>query len=78
MLRFSAILVFFILVFFAGIFSFAGEIDEGFRDLNLQEQWSGDFDGMAKRKVIRVLVVHNKMLYFIDKGNSYFLINYLG
>jgi membrane-bound lytic murein transglycosylase MltF len=55
-------------VFFAGISSFASEIEERFGDLHLQEQWSGDFDDMAKRQVIRVLVVHNKMLYFLDKG----------
>ncbi|WP_319548924.1 lytic transglycosylase F [Desulfogranum marinum] len=49
---------------------FGGEIEEGFGDLHLAEQWSGDFDGMVERKLIRVLVVHNKMLYFLDQGRQ--------
>jgi len=36
--------------------------------LGASEKWSGDFDGMAERRVIRVLVVHNKMMFFFDKG----------
>ena len=31
-------------------------------------KWTGDFDGMAERRLIRVLTVYNKTLYFIDKG----------
>jgi membrane-bound lytic murein transglycosylase MltF len=30
--------------------------------------WTGDFDGMKQRRLIRVLVVYNKTNYFIDKG----------
>ena len=30
--------------------------------------WTGDFDGMKKRRLIRVLVVYNKTNYFIDRG----------
>jgi len=30
--------------------------------------FTGDFDGMKKRRLIRVLVVYNKTNYFIDKG----------
>jgi membrane-bound lytic murein transglycosylase MltF len=30
--------------------------------------WTGDFDGMAERRVIRALVVHNKMFFFLDQG----------
>ena len=32
--------------------------------------WKGDLDGMAKRRVIRALVVYSKMLYFIDRGTQ--------
>jgi membrane-bound lytic murein transglycosylase MltF len=32
--------------------------------------WTGDFDGMTQRRVIRALVVHSKMFYFIDKGQE--------
>jgi membrane-bound lytic murein transglycosylase MltF len=30
--------------------------------------WTGDFDGMKQRRMVRVLVVYNKTNYFIDKG----------
>jgi membrane-bound lytic murein transglycosylase MltF len=31
-------------------------------------KWTGDFDGMVKRRVIRVLVAQSKTYYFVDKG----------
>ena len=33
--------------------------------------WKGDLGGMAKRRVIRALVVYDKMLYFIDRGTQH-------
>jgi membrane-bound lytic murein transglycosylase MltF len=30
--------------------------------------WTGDFDGMAERRLIRALVVYNQMMFFPDKG----------
>jgi membrane-bound lytic murein transglycosylase MltF len=36
----------------------------------LQEKWTGDFDGMTERRMIRVLVVHNKMMFFLDGGRQ--------
>ncbi len=39
------------------------------------EPWTGDFDGMVKRRVIRALVVYNRTQYFFDglrpRGLSY-------
>ena len=32
----------------------------------LHEKWTGDFDGMVKRRKIRALVTFNKMFYFLD------------
>jgi membrane-bound lytic murein transglycosylase MltF len=32
--------------------------------------WVGDFDGMAKRRIIRALVVYSKTFYFLDKGRQ--------
>jgi membrane-bound lytic murein transglycosylase MltF len=32
--------------------------------------WTGDYDGMLKRRRIRVLVVSNKALYFVDGGTQ--------
>lgn len=40
-------------------------------NLQMTEQWSGDYDGMVERRVIRVLVVPNKMSYFVDQGRHY-------
>ena len=34
----------------------------------LQKPWTGDLDGMIKRRIIRVLVVNSKTFYFHDKG----------
>jgi membrane-bound lytic murein transglycosylase MltF len=31
-------------------------------------KWTGDFDGMVRRRLIRVLTVYSKTLYFVDKG----------
>ena len=30
--------------------------------------WTGDFDGMVKRRVIRVLVPYSKTYYFVDRA----------
>ena len=30
--------------------------------------WTGDFDGMIKRRVIRILVPYSKTYYFVDRG----------
>lgn len=32
--------------------------------------WTGDLDGMIKRRQVRVLVPYNKTLYFLDKGGT--------
>ena len=66
-LRNNSILMLVALVLLTSVHGFAGELEEKFGYLQLK-QWTGDFDGMAERKVLRVLVVHNKMLYFLDQG----------
>jgi membrane-bound lytic murein transglycosylase MltF len=32
------------------------------------ERWTGDLDQMIKRRFIRILVVHSKTFFFVDKG----------
>jgi len=44
-----------------------GEIET---NLPLPEAWIGDLDGMLERRMVRVLVPYNKMLYFHDKGRE--------
>jgi ABC-type amino acid transport substrate-binding protein len=34
------------------------------------EKWSGDLEGMIKRRMIRVLVVYSKTFFFVDKGTQ--------
>jgi membrane-bound lytic murein transglycosylase MltF len=34
------------------------------------QRWTGDFDGMAKRHVIRALVINSKTGFFYDKGRA--------
>jgi membrane-bound lytic murein transglycosylase MltF len=36
----------------------------------IAKKWTGDFDEMVKRRVIRVLVVYSKTFYFLDKGTE--------
>lgn len=67
------VICFVIFVFMPSIpFAHADEVK---KMLKLNEVWTGDFDGMVKRRVIRALVVPNKMLYFLDgvtqRGISY-------
>lgn len=35
------------------------------------EPWTGDLDGMMKRRVVRFLVPYSKTVYFIDKGQQF-------
>jgi membrane-bound lytic murein transglycosylase MltF len=34
------------------------------------ERWTGDFDGMVERRLIRALVVYSKTFYFLDGGEQ--------
>ncbi|MBW1998167.1 MAG: lytic transglycosylase F [Deltaproteobacteria bacterium] len=58
------------------VFSFFSPVkaadDEGTLrdDLNLDRKWIGDFDGMVKRRMIRVLVTFSKTNYFLDGGTQ--------
>ncbi len=36
--------------------------------------WTGDFDGMVKRRQIRVLTTYSKTLYFVDRGEQHGLV----
>jgi membrane-bound lytic murein transglycosylase MltF len=41
------------------------------RHVDIQEKsWTGDFDSMLKRRLIRVLVPYSRSLYFNDKGRE--------
>ena len=44
------------------------ETNDFIQQWQIDKQWTGDFDGMVKRRMIRVLVVHNKMMFFFDKA----------
>ena len=37
----------------------------------IAKKWTGDFDDMVKRRVIRVLVVYSKTFYFLDRGSEH-------
>jgi len=36
----------------------------------ITEKWTGDFDGMVERRLIRVLTVYSKTFFFVDKGTQ--------
>lgn len=41
------------------------------RQLNLTSKpWTGDFDQMLERRIIRIYVPYSRSLYFIDKGRE--------
>jgi hypothetical protein len=43
-------------------------------ELNIEvkfQKWTGDLDGMIKRRYIRTLVVYNKTNYSVDKGTQH-------
>jgi hypothetical protein len=42
------------------------------------ETWTGDFDGMLKRRTIRILVVPSKTLFFLNKGETLGLVAEIG
>ena len=39
-------------------------------DFELDQKWTGDFDGMAKRHLIRALVPYSKTFYFLDGADQ--------
>lgn len=38
--------------------------------LDMVKPWTGDYDGMEKRRIVRILVPYSKTIYFIDKGEE--------
>ena len=46
----------------------AGSVTQ--KSLLEMKPWIGDFDGMAKRRIIRALVVYSKTFYFLDQGRQ--------
>ncbi|MBL8709277.1 MAG: lytic transglycosylase F [Rhodospirillaceae bacterium] len=38
--------------------------------LPMPAAWTGDYDGMRDRRLIRILVAHSKTLYFLDRGRE--------
>ena len=54
------------------LLGFAAQADETadfIQQWHVGKPWTGDFDEMADRRTIRVLVVHNKMMFFFDKAH---------
>jgi membrane-bound lytic murein transglycosylase MltF len=63
-----------LVLFFAMMFSFVtsnivnAEVDQSILEFN--EKWTGDYDGMVERHVIRALVPYSKTFYFLDGGDQ--------
>ena len=43
----------------------------GVHDLEGFRPWTGDLEGMKKRRVVRILVPYSKTIYFVDRGRPY-------
>jgi membrane-bound lytic murein transglycosylase MltF len=67
-MRTGALSLIFIVLLFAGINSTQTWALES--DLELGKKWSGDFDGMAERHLIRALVPPSKTFYFLDGADQ--------
>ena len=39
-------------------------------DLKLNQPWTGDFNDMVERGFVRMLVVHNKIMFFFERGRQ--------
>lgn len=46
--------------------------------LDSVKPWTGDLDGMAKRRIVRILVPYSKTMFFLDKGKQYGTVVELG
>ena len=49
---------------------YADEIKNFVEQWQIENKWFNDFDGMVEHRMIRVLVVHNKLGFFLDKGRT--------
>jgi len=67
-MRTGVLSLIFIVLLFAGINSTQTWALES--DLELGKKWSGDFDGMAERHLIRALVPPSKTFYFLDGADQ--------
>jgi len=65
----SGILLVLLLSLFFPLPAMADE-EEVFEFFTEIDPWTGDLDQLLERRVIRALVVHNKMFYFLDRGRQ--------
>jgi membrane-bound lytic murein transglycosylase MltF len=47
-----------------------GAAEKVLKTLKLDQKWTGDFDGMDKRHMIRVLMPYSKTFYFFDRAKQ--------
>ncbi len=62
-----------IFIFSLGVISGTMNVPESLATesvLKLDEKWTGDFDELAERNLIRVLVPYSKTFYFLDRGHQ--------
>jgi membrane-bound lytic murein transglycosylase MltF len=48
----------------------AGKNSPAWFNKAVSNKWTGDLDGMEKRRVVRALVVYSQTYYFVDKGTQ--------
>lgn len=60
------IILFFLILPFCQFLEAIEKNTIGPENAEFYKKWTGDLDGMVKRRVIRVLTVYNKTLYFLD------------
>jgi membrane-bound lytic murein transglycosylase MltF len=45
-------------------------VPDDLEQIQALQKWTGDFDGMVQRRIIRVLTVYSKTTFFVDKGTQ--------
>jgi membrane-bound lytic murein transglycosylase MltF len=70
MRRFILIGILFVILPFCRFIEAIEKNTIGPENAEFYKKWTGDLDGMEKRRVIRVLTVYNKTLYFLDKDTQ--------
>ena len=69
--RFKVIVTFILMFMICAILVAQEKQQTPTMDMNLSyKKWTGDSDGMIQRRIIRVLVIHNKTTYFVDNGTQ--------
>jgi membrane-bound lytic murein transglycosylase MltF len=62
------LLILFLVLVYCSFLQAQAPVPPDVSQMKIFQTWTGDLDGMVKRRVIRTLVAYNKTTYFLDNG----------